>query len=388
MGRRHHPGRNGPRVSSTPGAWASAVVARRTPDQAAGAGSDARPVGHSHALPAAQGLVEAMEERDLRRLDPDDALGRIEPRHAVDREALDAGVFVAARSPSLAPDRACGGSRSRSEARACATVPRAASTAPAGTSRAMVPDLLAKTRGRAASMQRLVGVRLALGIVQCPASRRAKSGRRMRQRDLEAARPGDGGSRRDPHASMVASAPSRSRHSACRWCRAVAGSTTTRSKRSGKPGRPRRPGSVAQVQQTRRRPPAPGVACGDRRSPREGRTRGSSRQRTSTTTSARRWTRVDRHEVDLMATDMDVPGQDRPANGRETVGDQRLGGIAGPLRRASWSGGSADPCRDRVRGRSPGDGCRDVNRALIRRTTAGHLQRGRGRRHRTRHRRP
>ena len=41
----------------------------------------------------------------------------------------------------------------------------------------------------------------------------------------------------------------------------------------------------------------------------------------------RRRTRVDRHEVELVATDMDVPGQDGPASLREPVGDERLGGI-------------------------------------------------------------
>ena len=37
--------------------------------------------------------------------------------------------------------------------------------------------------------------------------------------------------------------------------------------------------------------------------------RGRARQRTSTTTSAARRTRVDRHEIELVATDMDVPGR-------------------------------------------------------------------------------
>ena len=46
-------------------------------------------------------------------------------------------------------------------------------------------------------------------------------------------------------------------------------------------------------------------------------------------------TRVDRHEVDLMATDMDVPGQDGPTGVRETHRDDRLGGIARPLGRRS-----------------------------------------------------
>ena len=46
-----------------------------------------------------------------------------------------------------------------------------------------------------------------------------------------------------------------------------------------------------------------------------------------------RRTRVDRHEVKLVATDMDVPGQDEPASLRETIRDRRLGGITRLLRR-------------------------------------------------------
>ena len=37
--------------------------------------------------------------------------------------------------------------------------------------------------------------------------------------------------------------------------------------------------------------------------------------------------RVDRHEVELVATDMDVPGQDGPTGVRQARRDQRLGGI-------------------------------------------------------------
>ena len=40
-----------------------------------------------------------------------------------------------------------------------------------------------------------------------------------------------------------------------------------------------------------------------------------------------RWARVDRHEVKLVTTDMDVPGQDGPTGVREPAGDQRFGGI-------------------------------------------------------------
>ena len=38
-------------------------------------------------------------------------------------------------------------------------------------------------------------------------------------------------------------------------------------------------------------------------------------------------TRVDRHEIEFMATDMDVPGQDGPTSFREPRRDQRFGGI-------------------------------------------------------------
>ena len=52
-------------------------------------------------------------------------------------------------------------------------------------------------------------------------------------------------------------------------------------------------------------------------------------------------TRVDRHEVELVATDMDVPGQDGPAGVRESRSDERLGGIARLLcRRSSRFAGS------------------------------------------------
>jgi DNA-binding PadR family transcriptional regulator len=40
-----------------------------------------------------------------------------------------------------------------------------------------------------------------------------------------------------------------------------------------------------------------------------------------------RRTRVDRHEIELVATDMDVPGQDGPTGFREARGDEALGGI-------------------------------------------------------------
>jgi hypothetical protein len=45
--------------------------------------------------------------------------------------------------------------------------------------------------------------------------------------------------------------------------------------------------------------------------------------------------RVDRYEIDLVATDMDVPGEDRPASRDQPTGNQRLGGITRLLRRGS-----------------------------------------------------
>ena len=45
----------------------------------------------------------------------------------------------------------------------------------------------------------------------------------------------------------------------------------------------------------------------------------------------RGWTGIDRDEVELVATDVDVSGQQGPAGVRETRSDERLGSIAGPL---------------------------------------------------------
>jgi hypothetical protein len=46
-------------------------------------------------------------------------------------------------------------------------------------------------------------------------------------------------------------------------------------------------------------------------------------------------TRVDRHEIELVATDMDVPGQDGPAALGQQDGDQLFGGITRLLGRRS-----------------------------------------------------
>ena len=46
---------------------------------------------------------------------------------------------------------------------------------------------------------------------------------------------------------------------------------------------------------------------------------------------APRRARVDRHEIELVATDMDVPGQDRPAGHGQPLRDEGLGVVAGSL---------------------------------------------------------
>ena len=55
---------------------------------------------------------------------------------------------------------------------------------------------------------------------------------------------------------------------------------------------------------------------------------------------ARRRTRVDRHEIELVATDMDVPGQDCPALLAQPSGDQLLGGVTRQLSGRSSGGGT------------------------------------------------
>jgi hypothetical protein len=55
----------------------------------------------------------------------------------------------------------------------------------------------------------------------------------------------------------------------------------------------------------------------------------------------RRWTRVDRHEIEFVTADMDVPGQDGPTGLDQSVQDQRLGGVTrqlgrGPVRIGRW----------------------------------------------------
>ena len=48
-----------------------------------------------------------------------------------------------------------------------------------------------------------------------------------------------------------------------------------------------------------------------------------------------RRTRVDRHEIEFVATDMDVPGQDGPTSFHESRGDELFGGITRLLGRRS-----------------------------------------------------
>jgi len=55
----------------------------------------------------------------------------------------------------------------------------------------------------------------------------------------------------------------------------------------------------------------------------------------------RRRTRVDRHEIELVATDMDVPGQDGPARFAQSRGDKLLGGVTRQL--SSCPTGSGAP---------------------------------------------
>jgi hypothetical protein len=49
----------------------------------------------------------------------------------------------------------------------------------------------------------------------------------------------------------------------------------------------------------------------------------------------RRWTRVDRHEIELVTADMDVPGQDGPTSFRQARCDERLGAVTRQLGRRS-----------------------------------------------------
>jgi hypothetical protein len=52
-----------------------------------------------------------------------------------------------------------------------------------------------------------------------------------------------------------------------------------------------------------------------------------------------RRTRVDRHEIELVATDMDVPGQDGPTSLQQPDDDERFGGVTCLLRQRPCRGG-------------------------------------------------
>ena len=86
-----------------------------------------------------------------------------------------------------------------------------------------------------------------------------------------------------------------------------------------------------------------------------------------------RGTGIDGHDVELVAADVDVPGEDRPAGIGQAIGDEGLGGIAGLLRRGPLMiagsvrhrgivAGTAYPARI---GRS--GGCRQLQRGEVER---------------------
>ena len=117
---------------------------------------------------------------------------------------------------------------------------------------------------------------------------------------------------------------------------ASAGSTTTRSNRTGSRGTGvpsgKAPGRAAHMSRG-----AGASVSGGRPSPRAGRSRATSAS-APRRHERRRRTRVDRHEIELVATDMDVPGHDGPTGSQETDQDQRFGGVtcllsSGPSRR-------------------------------------------------------
>ena len=78
----------------------------------------------------------------------------------------------------------------------------------------------------------------------------------------------------------------------------------------------------------------------------------------------RRRTRVDRHEIELVATDMDVPGQDGPALIAQASSDQLLGGVTRHLSGRSTGGGAPTVHRPMIAG--------DPHRTVARPLTATH----------------
>jgi hypothetical protein len=65
---------------------------------------------------------------------------------------------------------------------------------------------------------------------------------------------------------------------------------------------------------------------------------------------ARWWTRVDRHEIELVATDMDVPGKDGPTLIAQASSDQLLGGVTRQLSGRSTGGGTPTVHRPMIAG--------------------------------------
>ena len=84
-----------------------------------------------------------------------------------------------------------------------------------------------------------------------------------------------------------------------------------------------------------------------------------------------RWrTRVDRHEIELVATDMDVPGQDGPACFAQPSSDQILGGVTRQLSGRSTGCGAPTIHRPMI----AGDAYRTITRfspATLRRLNQG-----------------
>ena len=116
----------------------------------------------------------------------------------------------------------------------------------------------------------------------------------------------------------------------CATRRSVAGSTTTRSNRSGSRGSGAPSGRTPRSRQPVRRRPDARCACGGRRSPQAGRSRRPAAPADLDDHERRGRTRVDRHEIELVATDMDVPGQDRSSRPRP---DERATSVFGGITR-------------------------------------------------------
>ena len=234
--------------------------------------------------------------------------------------------------------------------------------------------------------ERLVGIGLALGDRPVPLiATLEERASRMRQQDFQAGTdpPVEQDPRADPHGSDSRQLRLTSRVGG-------GGSDRRAPPRSGRTGAAtgamanRRAATCAPA--GRRPRPGRGSASDGRRSPPAGRSRAAPPADLDDHERGRR-ARVDRHEVDLMTADMDVPSQDRPARLEQPRGDQAFGTVAGLLRRATGrlglpihagDAGTAAltrPVSARLRGDRP---------ALIPRPSRAQP----GRRHRTPHRRP